>query len=104
MKSNLPKSKPHFVSKLNTKYKISKNKHLNVTSVMDDGRFTYIVMDNPQYKPTVFLVPSHKKKHLEPVRFFEKESTYMVHCVLEKGEKFLLKIGKKYTLIQKGRP
>lgn len=89
-----------FLKNLNHRYSIHKNNFFNVIKVYDDQIMTYIHMDNPQFKPAVFLI-SKKQKPLESLQYSEENSIYLVHRVLEPGEKFLLKVGKNTTFIKR---
>lgn len=89
-----------LLKRLNHRYTILKNNFFNVRKVYDDRIMTYIYMDNPQFKPAVFLI-SKKQKPVESLRYIEENSIYLIHRVLEPGEKFLLKVGKKTTMIKR---
>lgn len=81
----------------NYSYKI-KDKHYKIDACFDDGIITTIQLDpKTQIKPAVFL--SREKDKLEQVKYTEEDGVYKVHYVLQKNEYFILKEGKKVSVI-----
>ncbi len=83
--------------RVNMGYKI-KDKYFRVEACFDDGVFTTIQLDSKaQIKPAIFL--SREKDKLEQVRYSEEDGVYRVHYILQKKEFFVLKEGKKMSII-----
>jgi hypothetical protein len=73
------------------RYRVAGNP-FRIEKVFDNGIFTYIVLPSSQNRPAMFL---NSGKELEPVRYIDKGSYYLVHRVLTgKKECFRLVLGR----------
>lgn len=89
--------KPEY-KKLRYRYRI-RDKYFFISEVYDDGIFTTINIGRSQLRPAIFVNKKRGKPHPEVVRYVDNGKEYIVHRVLETGEYFVLKYGKKESLI-----
>ncbi len=83
--------------RMNVTYKI-KDKHFKIEACFDDGVITTIQLDRKaQIKPAVFL--SREKDKLEQIKYTEEDGIYRIHYVLARQEFFVLKEGKKVSIV-----
>ena len=95
--------KEQMLFSINSHYEID-DRHFAVTRVSDDGVFTYIQLAHSQDRPVVYLGESNDQKKLEPVKYTDEGEYYIVHRVLEPGNKhFFLKLGDHVSEIRRGR-
>ncbi len=88
---------PSEPRRMKVSYKI-KDKHFKVEACFDNGVITTIQLDRKaQIKPAVFL--SREKDKLEQIKYTEEDGIYKIHYVLGRQEFFVLKEGKKVSII-----
>ena len=88
---------------INSNYEI-KDRQFSITKVSDDGIFTYIQLAKSQQRPAVYFGEANDQKKLEPVKYTDEGSYYIVHRVLAPEEKrFFLKLGDQVSEIRRGR-
>jgi hypothetical protein len=88
---------------INNNYEI-KDRQFSITKVSDDGIFTYIQLAKSQQRPAVYFGEANDQKKLEPVKYTDEGSYYIVHQVVAPGEKrFFLKLGDRVSEIRRSR-
>jgi len=87
-------------SRVNSRYKIS-DKYFHVTRVEDNGIVTRVYLPGSRVRPAVFIRSRKRKSRLEPVRYSDTGSFYVVHRILEKKEEIVLKSGKHESRIRR---
>lgn len=97
LKKKIEEGKRLLIKSLSTSYKI-KDKYFNTKSVSDDNNFTYINIKS-QFRPVVYL--NQNEDELKPLNFVDEDGIIIINHVLEKKERFVLKLGKKISFIWK---
>ncbi len=93
--------KEQMLFSINNRYEI-KDRHFSITQVSDDGIFTYVRLAKSQDRPVVYAGESNDQKKLEPVKYTDEGEYYIVHRVLEAGEKrFFLKLGDRASEVRR---
>ena len=88
---------------INNNYEI-KDRQFSITKVSDDGIFTYIQLAKSQHRPAVYFGEANNQKKLEPVKYTDEGSYYIVHQVVAPGDKrFFLKLGDRVSEIRRSR-
>lgn len=65
---------------------------------------SWIQLAKSQQRPAVYFGEANDQKKLEPVKYTDEGSYYIVHRVLGPGEKrFFLKLGDQVSEIRRGR-
>lgn len=79
---------------INSNY-IIRDATFSIDRVVDDGIFTYIKLPKTQDRPVVYIGEKNDHKHLEPVKYTDEGTHYVVHRVLPKTskERIFLKLG-----------
>jgi len=86
--------------RINDGYRI-RDKNFLVKKVEDNGIVTRIYIPGSRVRPALFFRKKGKRSKLEPVRYIDSGEFYIVHKILRKGEKLILKSGKLESLISK---
>ncbi len=86
--------------RINDNYRI-RDKYFSVDKVEDNGIVTRVYIPGSRIRPAVFIKRKGKRSKLEPVRYIDSGEFYIVHKILARGEKIVLKSGKLESLINK---
>lgn len=85
---------------INDRYKI-RDKHFRVEKVEDDGILTRVYLPRSQVRPAVFIREKGKRSKYEPVRYSDMEDYYIIHKIIKKSERIILKAGKFESIIRR---
>jgi hypothetical protein len=103
LEEKVRQTREQLLFSINNHYEI-KDRSFSITKVSDDGIFTYIQLAKSQQRPAVYFGEANDQKKLEPVKYSDEGSYYIVHCVLAPGEKrFFSKLGDRVSEIRRGR-
>ena len=86
--------------RINDRYRI-RDKYFSVDKVEDNGIVTRIYIPGSRIRPAVFVKKKGKRSKLGPVRYIDSGEFYIVHRILRKGERIVLKSGKLESFIYK---
>jgi len=86
---------------VNNRYEVN-DRHFSIGKVSDDGIFTYVQLAKSQERPVVYAGESNNEKKLEPVKYTDEGEYYVVHRVLQPGQKrFFLKLGDRVSEVRR---
>ena len=78
------------------------DRDFSISAVSDDGIFTYVRLAKSQDRPVVYAGESNNEKKLEPVKYTDEGEYYIVHRVLQPGQKrFFLKLGDRVSEVRR---
>jgi len=92
--------KQRYLFGTHTDYRV-RNNHFAIKRVVDDGVFTYVHLPDSQERPAVFVSDSRDAKTLQPVKYVDNGTYYVVHRVVSGRERLYLKAGERIAEIRR---